>query len=66
MLYVLFHPQEPVWKEIGTHIGTSCGGIDPTNIPDGFFYVPLLDTLKALLSNMRTDIIASLGINKMT
>ena len=37
--------QAPVWIELGTHIGTTSHSDQPTNVPDGFFYVPLLDTL---------------------
>ena len=42
--------QAPVWIELGTHIDTTHSD-QPTNVPDGFFYVPLLDTLIYLLSN---------------
>ena len=45
------HFQAPLWIEIGTHIGTTSHGTDPTNLPDGFYYIPILDTLKALLTN---------------
>ena len=43
--------QAPVWTELGTHIGTTAHCDQPTNVPDGFFYVPLLDTLTHLLTN---------------
>ena len=35
--------------EVGTHTGTTGQSIVPTNIPDGFFYVTLLESLEALL-----------------
>ena len=42
--------QKPTWVEIGTHIGTTGRSVVPTNVPDGFFYVPLLQSLEALLN----------------
>ena len=29
--------QAPLWIEIGTHIGTTSRGTDPTNLPDRFY-----------------------------
>ena len=49
-IYV-FLIKEPVWQEIGTHIGTLGRQVTPTNISDGFFYVLLLQSLEALLNN---------------
>lgn len=44
--------KEPVWHEVGTHIGIIGRRVrTPTNISDGFYYVPLLLSLKALLGN---------------
>ena len=43
--------KEPVWQEIGTHIGTVGRQVTPTNISDGLFYVPLLQTLETMLNN---------------
>lgn len=38
--------QAPGWVEIGTHIGTSTRCVGPTNIPDGLYCVPIVETLK--------------------
>jgi len=46
-----FSIKEPVWYEVGTQIGTARDSTTPENISDGFYYVPFLSTLQALLSN---------------
>lgn len=43
--------QAPHWIEVGMHIGTTSHGVCPTNISDGFYYVPILESLKALLTD---------------
>ena len=43
--------QEPVWYKLGTHIGCIPGSTVPTNIEDGFYYVPLNHSLTNLLKN---------------
>lgn len=43
--------QEPVWYEIGSHIGTVGRNMTPTNVSDGFHYVPFLQTLEVVLNN---------------
>jgi hypothetical protein len=49
--YVSLITKEPIWYEVGTHIGFSQHSKTPTNVPDGFYYVPFLQTLQALLKN---------------
>jgi hypothetical protein len=44
-----YHFVEPVWHEIGTHVSSSKGKLE--NISNGFYYVPLLDSLQALLNH---------------
>lgn len=40
-----------MWHEVGTHIATTKQSATPTNISDGFYYIPLLSTLELLLNN---------------
>ena len=42
--------KEPVWYEVGTHVGTLGKCATPTNVADGFYYVPFLQSLQALLN----------------
>ena len=41
--------QKPVWHELGTHVGSKKGKL--TTISDGFYYVPLLTSIVALMSD---------------
>ena len=52
LIYVINNAcmQAPVWQEVGTHIGTVGKSATPVNVPDGFFYIPFLQSLEALLN----------------
>ena len=49
--FFLFLWQQPIWHQIGTHIGTAPGSSTPVNIADGFYYIPFLSSLEMLLNN---------------
>jgi hypothetical protein len=47
--------KEPVWCEVGTHVGTVSRRVaTPRNISDGFYYVPVLQSISSILHQVCT------------
>ena len=40
-----------MWQHLGTHIGSKRGSSTPHNIDDGFYYIPLLESITKLMEN---------------